>query len=79
MGAFSSLPYLLICGAASLPLAGVFPAFADDSDPRPFARMPYLQTATSNSICVAWRNDGPISPVVRFGTARELFASLIRP
>ena len=32
-----------------------------------FARTPYLQFATTNSIHVVWRSEGPILPVVRFG------------
>ncbi len=39
-----------------------------NSDARPaFARAPYLQFSTTNSIYVVWRNEGPINPVVRFG------------
>ncbi len=38
-----------------------------------FARAPYLQLATPNSIVIVWRTDGPMEPVVRFGkTAGEL-------
>jgi hypothetical protein len=33
-----------------------------------FARAPYLQFSTTNSIYVVWRNEGPIKPAVRFGT-----------
>jgi hypothetical protein len=32
-----------------------------------FARQPYVQLATPTSMVVVWRNDGPITPVVRFG------------
>jgi len=32
-----------------------------------FARAPYLQFSTTNSIYVAWRTEGPIEPVVKFG------------
>src|SRR5215216_2816402 len=32
-----------------------------------FTRAPYVQLATHQSIVVAWRTDGPIHPVVRYG------------
>ena len=32
-----------------------------------FARAPYVQLATHQSIVVVWRIEGPIQPVVRFG------------
>src|SRR4030095_176364 len=34
-----------------------------------FARAPYVQLATHQSIVVVWRTDGPIQPGVRFGTS----------
>lgn len=34
----------------------------------PFSRMPYLQSGGPNSIEVVWRTEGPVEPVVRFGT-----------
>lgn len=34
-----------------------------------FARAPYLQFSTTNSIYVVWRTAGPITPVVRYGTS----------
>lgn len=34
-----------------------------------FARAPYLQFSTTNSIYVVWRTEGPIEPVVKFGKA----------
>ncbi len=40
---------------------------AGASDHPRFARAPYLQFATPNSIHVVWRTEGPILPVVRFG------------
>ena len=48
-----------------------FPAWAGAATARPFSRAPYLQFATTNSIYVVWRTDGPITPVVRFGEARN--------
>jgi acid phosphatase type 7 len=41
------------------------------SDSQVFARAPYLQFATTNSISVVWRTDGPIDPVVRFGQSHD--------
>src|SRR6185295_11402040 len=32
-----------------------------------FARAPYLQFSTTNSIYVVWRTAGPIKPMVKFG------------
>ncbi len=32
-----------------------------------FARAPYVQLATPNSIVVVWRTEGPMDPVVRYG------------
>ena len=32
-----------------------------------FARAPYLQFSTTNSIYVTWRTEGPITPIVKFG------------
>jgi len=41
---------------------------AEKSFPHPIlTRGPYLQLATTNSICVVWRTDGPASPSVHFG------------
>jgi hypothetical protein len=37
-----------------------------------FARAPYVQLATHQSIVVVWRTDGPIHPAVRFGRSVEL-------
>src|SRR5262249_2239824 len=36
-----------------------------------FARAPYLQLATPNSIVVVWRTVGSARPVVRYGTTVE--------
>jgi hypothetical protein len=41
------------------------------SEHRAFARAPYLQLGTTNSIQVVWRTDGPISPAVRFGQSQD--------
>ena len=47
--------------------------FAASADAPNFSRAPYLQAGTPNSIYVAWRNDGPVTPVVRYGlTAVQL-------
>jgi hypothetical protein len=37
-----------------------------------FARAPYVQLATPNSIVVVWRTDGEMEPVVRFGGTPDL-------
>jgi hypothetical protein len=44
---------------------------ADDSAPTTFARAPYLQFSTTNSIYVVWRWHGPMKPVVRFGKSMD--------
>ncbi len=36
--------------------------------PKPFARAPYVQFSGPTFIHVAWRTEGPINPVVRYGT-----------
>ncbi|MCC6234402.1 MAG: metallophosphoesterase family protein [Verrucomicrobiales bacterium] len=36
--------------------------------PSPFARAPYLQSAGPQHMHVVWRTEGPIQPVVRYGT-----------
>jgi acid phosphatase type 7 len=42
-------------------------AFESSASGPSFVRAPYLQFATTNSIYVVWRTEGPILPVVRFG------------
>jgi len=44
--------------------------FAANPEP-PFARSPYIQFAGTNLMHVLWRTEGPIQPVVRFGTRPE--------
>src|SRR5436190_17755178 len=45
------------------------------SEERPaFARAPYIQFSTTNSIYVVWRTEGPITPVVKFGESLNLLA-----
>lgn len=53
---------LLLVGATAQAVRG-----AEASSPAAFARAPYLQFSTTNSIYVVWRTMGPIKPVVRFG------------
>ncbi len=36
---------------------------------KPLARSPYLQFGSTNLMHVVWRTEGPIQPVVRFGTS----------
>src|SRR5262245_42471789 len=48
-------------------------------DHLPFACAPYLQFATTNSIYVVWRTEGPILPVVRFGPKRDALAEVVPP
>lgn len=40
-----------------------------------FARAPYVQLATHQSIVVAWRTDGPIQPVVHYGRSLSALTS----
>ncbi|HTI69957.1 MAG TPA: metallophosphoesterase family protein [Candidatus Limnocylindria bacterium] len=47
------------------------------ADVENFYRAPYLQQQTPHSIWVAWRNNGPITPVVRFGTSRAQLNSTV--
>jgi acid phosphatase type 7 len=44
-----------------------------------FARAPYLQFATTNSIHVVWRTQGPIVPVVRFGEKLDSLEQAVPP
>ena len=49
---------------------------AADQDVRPaFARAPYLQFSTTNSIYVVWRSEGPVTPVVKWGTRLDRLTS----
>ena len=43
----------------------------------PFARAPYLQCATPESIFVVWRTEGPVVPMVRFGENLNSLSSQI--
>ncbi len=48
--------------------AGVHSGWSADPAALPtFARAPYLQSSSTNSIYVVWRWPGPMTPVVRFG------------
>ncbi len=63
---FSQLPArLLVAGA--LVLSGWERVAATNPTP-PFARTPYLQFASPTLMHIAWRTEGPVDPVVRFGT-----------
>src|ERR1051326_3808767 len=54
-------------------LGVVFPSLAEE---RPlFSRAPYLQFSTTNSIYVVWRNEGPITPSVKFGQTIDLLTN----
>lgn len=61
--------------AGLLPGTGLAETSKSGSDPgaehrghdEHFARQPYVQLATPTSMVVVWRNDGPITPVVRYG------------
>lgn len=61
-GMIRFLSSLLVLGLALPSSRG-----ADSATPPGFARAPYLQFSTTNSIYVVWRTEGPIKPVVRFG------------
>lgn len=60
-----------IAGSILLASTGAFAA--QDTDPLPpISRGPYLQLATSDSMCIVWRTHlERIEPVVRFGTAPD--------
>src|SRR5689334_863136 len=60
------LSRLLLCA-----VLGLSASHAASVEDRPFARAPYLQFSTPNSIYVVWRTEGPITPVVKFGEARN--------
>ena len=45
--------------------------FGHDGQTNHFARAPYLQLATPNSIVIAWRTDGENEPIVRYGRSVE--------
>jgi hypothetical protein len=52
---------------ALLACSTVLSSLGSDDGRSRFARAPYLQFATTNSIYVVWRTEGSITPVVRFG------------
>jgi hypothetical protein len=54
-----------------LPLCAVLALSGRAADRPAFARAPYLQFSTTNSIYVVWRSEGPIEPVVKFGTSMK--------
>src|SRR5688572_27203287 len=56
----------VLLGLFLLTRLAVFQSGAAYPEP-PLVRGPYLQFATTNSIHVVWRTEGPILPVVRFG------------
>ena len=50
--------------------------YGADQDERPaFARAPYLQFSTTNSIYVVWRSEGPMTPVVKWGPRADQLTS----
>ena len=55
----------LLALAGTLASVAMMPA-AETARPA-FLRAPYLQFSTTNSIYVCWRNEGTITPVVKFG------------
>jgi hypothetical protein len=59
-GLFRLCGWLLFVLAAR-PLVGANP-------PEPFARLPYLQFSSPELMHIAWRTEGPIEPVIRYGT-----------
>ena len=62
---------LLICTVALLGTTALLPGLAAAEKERGFARAPYLQFSTTNSIHVVWRTDGPVQAAVRFGQQRS--------
>ena len=51
-----------------LGLLGVSVSALAENPHRPFTRLPYLQGSSPTQIHVLWRTEGPIQPVVRWGT-----------
>ena len=47
------------------------------ADGSPFARAPYLQLATRDSIYVVWRTPAAIAPVVRFGVSPDALTQTV--
>jgi hypothetical protein len=70
------LSHVLACGVFGWALLR-FDACADLQDKPAFARAPYLQLATPNSMQVVWRTAGPISPAVRVGSSREDLSRIV--
>ena len=50
---------------------GTVRGVCSDPDDAAFARMPYLQFATTNAIHVVWRTEGPVEPVVKYGSSAD--------
>lgn len=46
--------------------------------PPPFRRAPYLQFGGPNRMTIVWRTEGPIEPVVRYGTERGNLSNKVR-
>jgi acid phosphatase type 7 len=64
-----SVPMTRFALLACLALAAQWPVSAAAN--YRFARAPYLQFSTTNSIYVVWRTEGPITPVVRYGKSMD--------
>ena len=45
----------------------------------PFARLPYVQASSPDRIHVLWRTDGPIRPVVRWGSRPDRLDRVVSP
>jgi hypothetical protein len=67
-----SLPLIVVAVLSRCLAAPVDPAS------RMVAREPYLQMATANSICIVWRTDRPIAPVVRYGRSPQQLEGAVR-
>ncbi len=55
----------------SVALCGLAGSFCRADESGHFFRSPYVQMATTNSMVVAWRTEGPSQPVVRFGVNKD--------
>lgn len=68
-----ALGALLTLGAASVEGSSepVVTPPLNEGETNHFARSPYLQLATPNSMVIVWRTEGAIKPVVRYGTAAD--------
>jgi hypothetical protein len=71
------LPVLSLCHGILCSTLVVEVAQAANPPP-PFRRSPYLQFASPNLMHVVWRTEGPVDPVVRYGSDRNNLTERVR-